>query len=191
MGYLYRKQVLSKMAENYSDIELVEKLSNADSNAFEFLYRRYFQMVKNLVEKNSGTSDDASDLFQEVMIIIYEKLRDGKFNLSCSMKTFIYSIARNQWLKNLKIKKRQVSFSNFEDYIILEEEPENLLLGDIQQWLKEIGEACRKLLIYFYYLKKSMSEICSELDYSNSDSAKNQKYKCIQRLKKMVNEKSQ
>ena len=178
------------MAENYSDIELVEKLSNADSNAFGFLYKRYFQMVKNLVEKNSGTSDDASDLFQEVVIIIYEKLRDGKFNLSCSMKTFIYSIARNQWLKKLKIKKRQVSFSNFEDYIILEEEPENLPLGDIQLWLKEIGEACRKLLIHFYYLKKSMNEICSELDYSNADSAKNQKYKCMQRLKKMVNEKS-
>jgi RNA polymerase sigma factor (sigma-70 family) len=146
-------------------------------------------MVKNLVVKNSGTADDASDLFQEVLIIIYEKVRDNKLRLSCSMKTFIYSVARNQWLKKLKTQKQFTSIKNFEIYIAIEEEDEYLPAIELSDLMKEIGEACRKLLILFYYKKKSMEEISRELNYSNADSVKNQKYKCIQRLRKMIADK--
>jgi RNA polymerase sigma factor (sigma-70 family) len=143
-------------------------------------------MIRNLVEKNSGTADDASDLFQEVLIIIYEKVLDNRLRLTCSLKTYIYSIARNQWLNKLKAQKRYTSFNNFESFISIEEEPENIPTINLDNLLNEIGEACRKLLILFYYKKRSMQEICKELNYSNADSVKNQKYKCMQRLKKMA-----
>lgn len=143
-------------------------------------------MIRNLVEKNSGTADDASDLFQEVLIIIYEKVLDNRLQLTCSLKTYIYSIARNKWLNKLKAQKRYTSFNNFESFISIEEETESAPTINLDNLLNEIGEACRKLLILFYYKKRSMQEICKELNYSNADSVKNQKYKCMQRLKKMA-----
>jgi RNA polymerase sigma factor (sigma-70 family) len=177
------------MHENFSDTELLQLIAKSDSSAFAFLYRKHFNMVKFLVEKNTGSSEDASDLFQEVLIIIYEKVRDRRLHLTCSLKTYIYSVARNQWLKKLSQKGRSVSENNFENYIQVEDFQEMSVVADLKNLLNEIGEACRKLLILFYYRKKSMEEICLELNYSNADSVKTQKYKCIQRLKKMIENK--
>jgi RNA polymerase sigma factor (sigma-70 family) len=186
MGYFYRNGVLSPMTKEYSDVELIELISKSDSSAFSFLYKMYYNMVRNLVEKNAGSSDDASDLFQEVLIILYEKIRDNKLRLTCSMKTYIYSVARNQWLKNLKARKQHTTFNNFENYIAIEEESEVSTPLELGNLLNAIGDACRKLLVLFYYRKMSMEQIGVELNYSNADSVKNQKYKCIQRLKKIV-----
>ncbi len=178
-----------KMAA-FNDAELLDMLAGSDSAAFSYLYKAHFNMIRNLVEKNSGTYDDASDIFQETLIIIFEKVRDKKLHISCSLKTFIYSIARNQWLKKLNSRKKNVQLKNFEDFIRVEEsETEFKQEVDLKNLFAEIGEACRKLLILFYYKKRSMEEISLELNYSNSDTAKNQKYKCIQRLKKLVAEK--
>jgi len=177
------------MAELIPDDELVRMISKADSSAFKYVYRNYYNMVKNMVEKNSGSSDDASDLFQDVVMIIYEKARDEKLRLSCSLKTFIYSIARNQWLKKLGSMNRKVALTNFEEFVVVQDDVQTSPIANVSNLLNEIGEACRKLLILFYFKKRSMEEICLELNYSNSDSVKNQKYKCIQRLRKMVAEK--
>jgi len=170
------------------DAKLLPLLARADSSAFEYLYKHHYYMVQNLVLKNSGSADDASDLFQEVLIILYEKARDQKLVLTSSLKTFIYSVARNQWLKKLHAGMKNTRLENFEEFVSVETEPEETLTPVLNKLLDEIGETCRKLLVAFYYRKKSMEEICIELNYSNPDSAKNQKYKCIQRLKKMVAE---
>lgn len=174
------------MAGAFSDNDLLKMIADADSSAFRHMYKVYFPMVRYMVVKNSGSSDDAADLFQDVMVILYEKIRDHKLNLTCSLKTFIYSVARNQWLKRIKSRKQTVSFQNFEDFIILEEE--NILSMDlnVKNLIQDLGDACRKLLILFYYRRKSMIEISAELNYANTDTAKNQKYKCLQRLKKAL-----
>ncbi|MBK8364725.1 MAG: sigma-70 family RNA polymerase sigma factor [Bacteroidetes bacterium] len=174
----------------YTDTELLDLIAGSDSAAFSYLYKAHFNMIRNLVEKNSGTYDDASDIFQETLIIIFEKVRDKKLHISCSLKTFIYSVARNQWLKKLNASRKNVQLKNFEDFIRVEESESEFSQDiDIKNLFAEIGEACRKLLILFYYRKRSMEEISLELNYSNADTAKNQKYKCIQRLKKLVVEK--
>ncbi|MBK9526139.1 MAG: sigma-70 family RNA polymerase sigma factor [Bacteroidetes bacterium] len=178
------------MAGTLSDNDLLKKIAKADSSAFSHLYKIHYAMVRYLVEKNSGSSEDAADIFQEVMVILYEKIRDHKLNLTCSLKTYIYSVARNQWLKKLKSKKQTVSFRNFEDFILLEEENSISLDLNLRIILQELGDACRKLLILFYYRKNSMEEISTELNYANADTAKTQKYKCLQRLKKMLTSKN-
>ena len=167
----------------YSEADLLKLISQADSAGFSYLYKKHFNMVRHLVENNSGRTEDASDLFQDVLMILFEQVRDGR-EFSCSLKTYIYSVARNQWLKKLRSMKKSASIQNFEDFVSVEEET---VTPDVQigKLLEQIGEACRKLLVLFYYQKKSMEEICVELNYANADTAKNQKYKCIQRLKKL------
>ena len=156
----------------YTDTELLDLIAGSDSAAFSYLYKAHF------------------NIFQETLIIIFEKVRDKKLHISCSLKTFIYSVARNQWLKKLNASRKNVQLKNFEDFIRVEESESEFSQDiDIKNLFAEIGEACRKLLILFYYRKRSMEEISLELNYSNADTAKNQKYKCIQRLKKLVVEK--
>ena len=55
----------------------------------------------------------------------------------------------------------------------------------MEQALQHLGEPCKELLESYYIRKKNMSEIAKEFGYTNADNAKNQKYKCLMRLKKI------
>jgi hypothetical protein len=51
--------------------------------------------------------------------------------------------------------------------------------------LDKLGEPCRSLIRDFYLNKMNMDDLAEKFGYTNADNAKNQKYKCLQRLKKM------
>ena len=156
---------------------------------FKQLYKNYFMMVRHYIIKNSGNEEDAHDLFQDSLIILFEKsLQEKEIQLECSIKTFIYSITRNLWLKKLKLQNKTIACEDFEQYIMVEDvelnqenETQNNQLINAMNLL---GEHCRRILTAYYYLKKSMQEIADEMRYTNADNAKNQKYKCLQQLKK-------
>jgi hypothetical protein len=51
--------------------------------------------------------------------------------------------------------------------------------------LDSLGEPCRSILEDFYIAELNMEDIRVKFGYTNADNAKNQKYKCLQRLKKV------
>ena len=59
----------------------------------------------------------------------------------------------------------------------------------LMESLKELGDPCKSILMYFYYEQFSMEKIAETLGYTNADNAKNQKYKCLKRLKTIMTEK--
>jgi RNA polymerase sigma factor (sigma-70 family) len=174
-----------------SDSQFIEGLRAGDNEALEALYKKYYNIVLKLVVSNSGTSDEARDIYQESIIVLYENARKPDFTLNCQLQTYIYSVARRLWLKQLK--------KNSGTYLIREEE-ENVLAdvsGDmdhhvkreseyekVEQSLQSLGEPCATLIRDFYVNKLSMDDIAEKFGYTNADNAKNQKYKCLQRLKK-------
>jgi RNA polymerase sigma factor (sigma-70 family) len=179
------------MQAGITDQELLKLLRTDYRVAFKQLYKDYFRMVEYLVTKNSGSVADAEDVFQEIMIVIFNKSRDDGFALTCAVKTFIYSVARNLWLKKLRDGKQTTAMKDYEAYdnIGVEEnvEQDDLLSKKINAAIETLGDNCRKILLLFYYQKKNMLEIAAELGYTNAENAKNQKYKCLQQLKsKMI-----
>jgi RNA polymerase sigma factor (sigma-70 family) len=135
--------------------------------------------------------DDARDIFQEAMIVLYEKSRLETFSLNCQIKTFVYSICRRLWLKRLQqLNKFTTQVDNLEETVPVEEEVEehekknnDFIL--METAMNKIGEPCKSLLDGYYLQKKSMQEIAEIFGYTNSDNAKTQKYKCLVRLKKL------
>ncbi len=81
--------------------QLLEGLALNDRKAIETIYKRHYNMVQALILNNSGYPDDARDIFQEAMIVLYEKVRSGSFELNCQLKTYLYSVCRRLWLKRL------------------------------------------------------------------------------------------
>lgn len=174
------------MSAQLNEDQIVALLRTDHRSAFGHLYRGYFRMVEYFVTKNSGNGHDAEDVFQETMLAMFDKAREEGFALSCTVKTFVYSVARNIWLKKLRDNRIKVSVTDFEKYdnIPLEEDaPENDKQDQLKTAIEQLGEGCRKILVLFYYQKKKMEEIAAELGYTNADNAKNQKYKCLQQLK--------
>src|SRR6185312_2461290 len=88
------------------DNDLLEALAANDANAIETIYRENYSAIKAFIIKNNGYTDDARDIFQEAMIIIFEKAKSGSFVLSCRLQTYLYSVCRRLWLKKLQNQHR-------------------------------------------------------------------------------------
>ncbi|MCB0709536.1 MAG: sigma-70 family RNA polymerase sigma factor [Chitinophagaceae bacterium] len=148
-------------------------------------------MIQSLILNNNGNSDEARDIFQEAMIVVYEKAISGSFELHCQLKTYIYSVCRRLWLKRLQQLQRYGSLvENVEETVTVDEDLEvhekhNADFIMMEEAMNKIGEPCKSLLDAYYIQKKNMLEIAVDFGYTNADNAKTQKYKCLVRLKKL------
>lgn len=171
--------------------QLLEGLAANDRQAIEAIYRENYPMVQAFILNNSGNGDEARDIFQEAMIVLFEKAVSGSFELNCQLKTYMYSVCRRLWLKRLQQLQRYGSLvENVEETIAVEEDLEmhekyNTDLVLMETAMNKIGEPCKSLLDAYYIQKKNMQEIATDFGYTNADNAKTQKYKCLLRLKKL------
>jgi RNA polymerase sigma factor (sigma-70 family) len=174
-----------------TDSEVILGILNNSESVLKRLYVSYFPMVLQLVINNNGSGDDAKDIYQEAIIILYNKVKTGDFELSSKLKTYIYSVCRRLWLKRLsQIHRYGGDIKDFEEYLSVDDETEKNNERDIQfnkmgDALKLLGEPCKTIIEDFYINNRSMQEICESFGYTNADNAKTQKYKCLQRLKKL------
>ena len=170
---------------------LLKGMANNDSKAIETIYKGNFNMVLALVLNNNGTYDDANDVFQEAMITLYEKAKSESFILTCQIKTYVYSVCRRLWLKRLQqLGRYGAPVESLEETVAVEDDLEthekrNAEFAIMDRALNSLGEPCKSLLESYYINKKGMNDIALAFGYTNADNAKNQKYKCLMRLKKL------
>ena len=193
MGYFkyYNGIKYKSVKAEFSEQVLLKGLAKNDAKAIETIYKNNFNMVQSFVSNNNGTYDDARDIFQEAMIVLYENVKSETFVLTCQIKTYLYSICRRLWLKRLQYANRFTTHvENLEETVSVEEDLEhqekrNADFAIMERALNSLGEPCKSLLEAYYLQKKDMSNIASIFGYTNADNAKNQKYKCLIRLKKL------
>ncbi|MBK0382377.1 sigma-70 family RNA polymerase sigma factor [Pedobacter sp. SD-b] len=174
-----------------TDNEIILGILNNSSSTLQYLYKAYFPMVYQLIVNNSGSEDDAKDVYQEGIIILHDKIKSGDFELTSKLKTFLYSVCRRLWLKRLNHKSRynenindyEDHFSVEQDLVSHEEKDQQFVMMDSA--LQQLGEPCKTIIEDFYIHNKSMQDISEKFGYTNADNAKTQKYKCLQRLKKL------
>lgn len=179
------------MKPQNEESNLLEGLAASDKKAVETIYRQNYNMVQSLIINNNGSADDAKDIFQETMIVLYEKVRSGTFELNCQIKTFVYSVSRRLWLKRLQQQNRYAApGDSMENVVAVEEDLEeheqrNAEFEMMEKAVSNLGEPCKSLLEAYYLQKQNMQVIAANFGYTNADNAKNQKYKCLMRLKKI------
>lgn len=179
------------MTTDSTEQGLLRGLAANDRKSIETIYRSHYSMVQTLIINNNGTSDDARDIFQEAIIVLYEKAKSGSFELHAQLKTYIYAVCRRLWLKKLALNQRfsgnlanaPETIATEDDIEVFEHRSQDFDL--MEQALQNLGEPCKELLESYYIRKNNMSEIARQFGYTNADNAKNQKYKCLMRLKKI------
>lgn len=148
-------------------------------------------MIAHLVCANSGTEQEARDIYQEAVIAFYEKIQRTDFVLTCKIKTYLYAVSRRLWLKRLAEKKRfQGKIEELESFIGIEQEMTDINRNEaafeaMSKSMEGLGEPCLGIIKDFYIHDHSMEMIGEKYGYTNADNAKNQKYKCLQRLKRL------
>ena len=177
-----------------TDNEYIEGLRLSDNAVIRTIYKKFYPAIMRMVLNNNGTEQEAKDVFQESILVLYHHVQKQNFILSCALQTYLYSVAKRLWLKQLSKKsgtlKLDERFYEGEDFAdsemevsVYEEREQNLTR--MQESIGQLGEPCKTLLTDFYMARLGMDEIADKFGYTNADNAKNQKYKCLQRLKKI------
>lgn len=171
------------------DLQIVELLKNRNySKASEKLYR-YYPVVKKLIIRNSGTSEDAEDIYQEALIILIRKVTSTEFELTSSLDTYLYSICRFLWSEQLRKKSKTITVEfDAEKATVLLSDLETLHKTELETKMAEnafqlLGQKCKQLLQLFYVKKMAFKEIAIKMDYHTEKVAKNQKYRCLEKAK--------
>lgn len=167
----------------YSDQELLNGLISRDEKVLKKFYSLYYQHVRQFVRSNNGSDEDARDLFQDAMLVLYQKAKDHKFKLTCSPGTYLYSVSRFLWLKELaKRKWTSTRYVEMEDVIdtdddigILNEKNERLIF--FRKCFEKLPEDCKKVLGLFTK-GLSIAQITGIMGYGSEQYTRNRRYRC-------------
>jgi RNA polymerase sigma factor (sigma-70 family) len=165
-----------------TDKQIIEFLrNNKYQKAVNGLYD-VLSAVKKYILSNNGTSDDAKDIFQDALVVLYKNVQSESFTLTVPLKTYLLAIVKNLWLQELRRRNKMPVASVQADIpdIIFNED---INFAIAQAAFNLLGEKCRQLLIMFYFKKKSYKELASFLAFGDERTAKNQKYRCLQKAK--------
>lgn len=178
---------------HYSDEAILEGLRLRSDYIINFAYKEFFPLIKFLVTDNGGSGEDAEDIFQDGIIILYSKISLNQLTLTSSFKTYMYSVCRNLWLQ--KLNKRKAIFDRLRDVEEFIDLPQDMLQETsmeeiemhriIQIHFLALPEDCQKVLKLFIK-NVPLREIAGIMGFKTENYAKTRKYLCKQDLKKRI-----
>ena len=160
--------------------------------AIQELYKE-FPKIKINILSSGGDEMIAREIFHDSLILIIEKVNKPDFELTAKLSTFLYGINRFLWKNELRKRRRSLELE-WKDTLILtaddigynEEKEEKIKI--LEKVLNQVTEKCKKIFELFYFKKESMAAIASKLNFSSINSAKTQKYKCMEKAMQLAKE---
>jgi RNA polymerase sigma factor (sigma-70 family) len=185
-GISFYKVVGNKKLE-----QLIAGIKVRDHRTLTEIYKEYFPKVLGYIVKNGGTEEDAKDIFQEAIMVIYKLVDANKLEIDYDFGNFLIGISKRIWLKHLRsadIHERYVQHSEHdssEDHPSDVELENELELGLIRKYLLKLGEDCRNILMWSAE-GFSNDEIAVKMNYKSEKTVRTKKYKCKSTLKELI-----
>jgi len=171
----------------HKEKDILNLIVKGDTNTINQLYQKCFPAIRQLIVNNSGLLEDAEDVFQEALVVLYRKIKSNTLVLNCALSTYIYSICRNMWLDRLRRQSRTVGVidGNREIVDLNDDTVEKMYQNDryrlYQKHFKRVGEGCKKLLTLFFE-GKSMKLITKTLGFGSEQYTRKRKFLCKEKL---------
>lgn len=176
-----------------TDLDLIDHIRKGQrEKAIKELYKE-FPKIKANICSSGGDATIARQIFHDSLILLIEKVSMPEFELTSKLSTYLYGINRFLWKNELRKRNRSQELEwrdtlilSAEDINYSEEQEEKIKL--LNKVLGQVTEKCKKIFELFYFKKKSMTEIAEKLEFSSVNSAKTQKYKCMEKAIQMANQ---
>jgi RNA polymerase sigma factor (sigma-70 family) len=153
------------------------------------LYEEVFPKVAVFIKKMGGDLEDTQDVFQDALVIYYEKTRSADFVIEINEEAYLIGICKHLWFQK---QRRDSQHQKLDDTTNCgpDQQEEPRVSSTILQFVERAGKKCLELLQSFYYEKHSMTEIAEQFNFSNEHSATAQKYKCLEKIRTIIKNKS-
>lgn len=178
---------------------ILEELLEPDINRpLAEIYKHYCEGVVIYIRSNGGEEQDGYDIFQESILALVHAVKNGKFRGESSIKTFLYAIAKNKWLSEIRTRsrrsKREELYSDPTEqgaYDVHHNIHDREMNMAIEKVFGQIGDTCQKILRMFYYENSSIRDIMAVVKYENEQVLRNKKSLCMKKIKAILEADSQ
>jgi RNA polymerase sigma factor (sigma-70 family) len=162
---------------------------------FKTLYMEAFPGVCKYVSKMGGSFEEAKDVFQDALLVYFEQVQVNKLELKQSDQAYLFGISRNLWNKRFGENNKKVSIEEMGNFFdetkaLIDPGYEEVSSIRLLRLLTKAGGRCMELLSAFYYEKLDLNEVAQRFGFSGSRSATVQKFKCLEKVKETVKQKS-
>ncbi|HTX17882.1 MAG TPA: sigma-70 family RNA polymerase sigma factor [Bacteroidota bacterium] len=176
-----------------NDAKILDLIRNrGDEEGLAILFDENRRAVTSFVLKNSGSREDAEELLQDAVVILWEKVRREEYEYRAKLSTFILATVKNLWFRRLAQRRREHRDQEFVEAAPNDEPSplEELIEGEdakiVGDALRRLGEPCRTLLLLFYWEELSLEQIGMKMGFANADTVKSKKYQCKKGLEGLL-----
>jgi DNA-directed RNA polymerase specialized sigma24 family protein len=171
-----------------AEISISIKTTEEREKLFISLYKSAFPLVARYVSKMGGSFDEAKDVFQDALVIYYEKVITKLDVVNKNDKAYLTGIAKHLWLKKYRDNMLNCALEGLD--MTIESEEEHPSQSKLMHYLEAAGKKCMDLLRSFYYDQTPMADVAALFGFSGVRSATVQKYKCLEKVRETVKERS-
>lgn len=177
-----------------NDSRLLEMMLRGEEEALALLYHQNRKAVFALVLRNSGNEEDAEDVLQESVVILWERVVNGRFEQQAKLSTFLFGVAKNVWSRKRMRKHREPATEFAEESMdsgegsVLDAMIDDERSRSVADAMERLGDPCRTLLVLYYWEERSQEEIAVQMGFANAATVKSKKYTCKKMLENILGE---
>jgi RNA polymerase sigma factor (sigma-70 family) len=177
-----------------TDKALIQGIRNHDSPVLQHIYDTYYPIIEGYIVHNQGSRDQARDIFQEAMIVVYNKVKSGQLELTCKFGTYLYAICKKMWIQERKKYLQRNEKLRQQAMMVRDPGPaddpllQNHLNHLFNKHFGDLSDDCQKILS-MYFNNFSVEDIRTAMNYRNLHHTADRKYRCKKSLvKRIVND---
>lgn len=167
-------------------------IRRGDPHALEQIYLDHREpFIAWLLKTYRCDPEEAVDFYQATILSFYDNVLQGKLTeLTGSLRTYLFAIGRNKWREHHRRRQRYSLQGELSAWQIIDpedsEDDQDVEIRKLQRGLRALGDPCQKLLEAFYYQGLKLDDLVDVFGYKTKEAARTAKYKCMQRLRKLV-----
>lgn len=164
------------------------KVYNSHKSGFMFFVRSFFP---------GFLMHDAEEIYNDAFLVVYNDIQSGKLSqLTCSLQTYLNQVGKYKILDFYK--KRKIKTEYIEDFPLTDigdriddiwDNASSERRMEIYKFIEEMDDVrCKQIIFFYYYDELSMEAIANGLEMKSADVAKTTKNRCMQKIKKVLNQ---
>jgi RNA polymerase sigma factor (sigma-70 family) len=170
-----------------SNSDLIKGIRNHDSSILEHVYNTYYPIIEGYITHNQGSRDQARDIFQDAMIIVYKRIKSNELELTCKFGTYLYAICKNIWMQERKKYLQRTQKLREQPLEVNDPGPaddpllQNHLTDLFNKHFDALSKDCQKILS-MYFNNFSVEDIRAAMNYKDLHHTADRKYRCKKSL---------